>query len=81
MYGFLHVVLNGNEGSEGLRSSELKLDLEDVNKVPLYDPGFPAKQWSNERTRIDKEYPIIVFSKVSLVTYILISNVKDLTLF
>ncbi len=64
IYGFLHVVLNEGEG--GLLSSELKLDLEGYNHVSSYNPRYSAVRWWKERTRIDQEYPVIVFSKVWL---------------
>jgi hypothetical protein len=56
------VVLNGRE--DGLLSSKLKVDMEGDNHISIYDPEYSALQWWQERSRIDQEFPVIVFSKV-----------------
>ena len=54
-----------NDRSEvGLVSPELELDLQSDNHISLYNPAYSAAQWRKERTRINQEYPVIVFSKV-----------------
>jgi hypothetical protein len=69
IYGFLHVILNENE--DGLLSTALKLHSEGDNHLSLYDPEYSADQWSKERTRINQEYPVIVFSKVRSFVFVI----------
>jgi len=65
IYGFLHVVTSESERGRGFHSPEFQTNPYTNNDISLYAGTEPLLNWRKEKARIDQEYPVIVFSKVS----------------
>ena len=65
IYGFLHVVTSESERGRGFHSPEFQTNPYTNNDISLYAGAEPLLNWRKEKARIDQEYPVIVFSKVS----------------
>lgn len=64
IYGLLHLVTGDNE-QEHVLSNAVQLDPTHPIDIAIYAAGDTNLNWQKERDRIDEEYPVIVFSKVS----------------
>jgi len=62
IYGLLHLV-TGDHEQEHVLSNAVDLDPTVPIELSVYAPGAPL-DWVKEKAEIDKEYPIVVFSKV-----------------
>ena len=62
IYGLLHLVTGDNEQEHVL--SNVHLDPTVSVEMSVYAAGDTSIDWEKERETIDKNYPIVVFSKV-----------------
>lgn len=65
IYGLLHLVTGDNEQEHVL--SNVHLDPTVSVEMSVYAAGEPNLDWEKERELIDKNYPVVVFSKVWLL--------------
>ena len=66
IYGLLHLVTGDNE-QEHVLSNAVQLDPTKPIDLAFYAAGENSLDWQRERQRLDEEYPIVVFSKVSII--------------
>lgn len=64
IYGLLHVATSPDEEQEHVLNNP-QLDPTSALDLSVYAPGHSVQDWAKTRERIDKEFPVIVFSKVS----------------
>ncbi|KAF5321848.1 hypothetical protein D9619_001468 [Psilocybe cf. subviscida] len=62
IYGLLHLV-TGDHEQEHVLSNAVELNPTEAIELSFYAAGDAKLNWSKERDMIDKEYPLIVFSK------------------
>jgi aromatic ring-cleaving dioxygenase len=62
IYGLLHLVTGDNEQEHVL--SNVHLDPTVSVEMSVYAAGDTSIDWEKEKETIDKNYPIVVFSKV-----------------
>ncbi|KAF9527350.1 thioredoxin-like protein [Crepidotus variabilis] len=63
IYGFLHLFTGPNEEGPTVTTTVLQLDPFSPNELIMYAAGDAKLSWKKEQTRIDKQYPVVVFSK------------------
>ena len=63
IYGLLHLV-TGDHEQEHVLSNAVELNPTEAIDLSFYAAGDTTLNWSKERDSIDKEYPLVVFSKV-----------------
>jgi hypothetical protein len=64
IYGLLHLV-SGDHEQEHVLSNAVHLDPTVPIELSFYADGDTSLNWTIERDTINKNYPIMVFSKVS----------------
>ena len=64
IYGLLHLV-TGDHEQEHVLSNAVQLDPTVPIELVVYAAGDTTLDWTMERDTINKNYPIVVFSKVS----------------
>ncbi|PPQ63680.1 hypothetical protein CVT24_004565 [Panaeolus cyanescens] len=62
IYGLLHLI-TGDDEQQHVLSNDLQLDPTEPIPLAVYAAGDPTLDWAEERTSIDKNYPLIIFSK------------------
>ncbi|KAF9050095.1 thioredoxin-like protein [Panaeolus papilionaceus] len=62
IYGLLHLITGDNEQQHVL-SNDLQLDPTEPLPLSVYAAGDATLDWAEERAIIDKDFPLIVFSK------------------
>jgi hypothetical protein len=64
IYGLLHLVTADSDESQHVLTNNVDLDPTQSLSLDHYTAGNNVQDWAAEVKRLDKEYPIVVFSKV-----------------